>query len=96
MVDGDYIRRLKREFFGEDKTADVLTFVFDNVKEVVVCPEHLGYDEVEVARRIIHGILHALGYDHKVETKRANMERLENKVMAKFLKHFLPPYNSHL
>jgi ssRNA-specific RNase YbeY (16S rRNA maturation enzyme) len=84
FVDLEYIKRVKREIFGVEEGADVLTFVYDKVREVLVCPEFLKFDEVEVARRIIHGVLHALGYDHKVESKAGKMEEMENFVMEIF------------
>lgn len=87
LVDGEYMRRLKKRFFGKGELSDVLTFIYD-VKEVIVCPEYLGFEEVEVARRIIHGILHALGYDHKVKTKAKEMEDLEKRILEKFINLF--------
>ncbi|MEO0138455.1 MAG: rRNA maturation RNAse YbeY [candidate division WOR-3 bacterium] len=88
LVDGEYMKGLKKTFFGKEELSDVLTFVYDGVKEVVVCPEYLNFDEVEVAKRIIHGILHALGYDHKVKTKVKEMEGLEELILEDFLSLF--------
>ena len=88
FVDGDYMAELKERFFGERATTDVLTFAYDDVREVVVCPSHLLYDPHEIARRIFHGILHALGYDHKVKSKAPKMERMERALMEAFKRHF--------
>ncbi len=88
LVDGEYMKGLKKRFFGKEELSDVLTFVYDGVKEVIVCPEYLDFNEVEVARRIIHGILHALGYDHKVKTKVKEMEDLEKRILENFLSIF--------
>jgi len=88
LVDGEYMASLKERFFGERTTTDVLTFVYDDVREVVVCPSHLRYDPYEVARRIFHGVLHALGYDHKVRSKAPKMERMERALMEAFRRRF--------
>ncbi len=90
LVDGEYMASLKERFFGERATTDVLTFVYDDVREVVVCPSHLRYDPHEVARRIFHGVLHALGYDHKVKSKAPKMERVERALMEAFRRRFAP------
>ncbi len=88
LVGGDYMADLKERFFGERATTDVLTFAYDDVREVVVCPSHLNYDPYEIARRIFHGILHALGYDHKVKSKAPKMERIEATLMEAFGRRF--------
>jgi len=88
LVDGNYMASLKERFFGVRETTDVLTFTYDDVKEVVVCPSFLKNDPYEIARRIFHGILHALGYDHKVKTKAPKMKKLEKILMETFRKYF--------
>ena len=88
FVTGDYMAELKERFFGERRTTDVLTFVYDDVKEVVICPSHLNYDPHEIVRRVFHGILHAIGYDHKVKSKAPKMERLESELMKAFRERY--------
>jgi len=84
FVDLGYIKDIKGKILGIEEGADVLTFVYDGFKEVLVCPEFLDFNEVEVARRIIHGVLHALGYDHKIESKVGKMEEMETKALEAF------------
>ncbi len=84
FVDEDYMASLKGRYFGERKPSDVLTFRYNGVREVVICPSFLKHDEYEIARRIFHGVLHALGYDHKVRTREREMERLETALMEGF------------
>jgi probable rRNA maturation factor len=82
------MRRVNRQFRGQDKTTDVLSFPGEE--------PHLGdiLVSVPMARRqaaaaahgvggelktlLLHGILHCLGYDH--ETDRGEMERLERRL----------------
>lgn len=43
-----------------------------------------------LAHLIIHGVLHAQGYDHETETDAAEMETLETRILARF--HIANPY----
>jgi probable rRNA maturation factor len=72
FVEPEEGRRLKREHLGIDETPEVLAFPIDERDEVpegvprqlgdvVLAPEVAG-DEWE--HRLIHGVLHLLGYDH--------------------------------
>jgi probable rRNA maturation factor len=78
FVDGDEMRRLKREHLGIDEATDVLSFPIDGrealpagvprqLGDVVLCPEVVG----EAWRApLVHGLLHLLGYDHGTEMTR--------------------------
>ena len=76
---------LNRKFRGKNKTTDVLTFPGDApfLGDIVISIEQArrqAADEkhslaTEVRYLILHGILHALGYDH--ETDRGEMNALE-------------------
>lgn len=76
FVDSDYIRSLNSQYREMNSVTDVLSFNIDAEEllgEVYICPEyikttHPEYDQKEeTLRLIIHGILHLIGYDHKVE-----------------------------
>jgi len=71
------MRRLNKQFLGEDRTTDVLAFTFSGQDEPSVGDVYLGYDQAvrqaaevgvplreELARLAIHGTLHVLGHDH--------------------------------
>jgi len=88
FVDDDAMRELNRRFRRKNKTTDVLTFPGDGpfLGDIVISLDQArrqAADEkhslaTEVRYLILHGILHALGYDH--ETDDGEMTALEVKV----------------
>jgi rRNA maturation RNase YbeY len=84
------MRRLNREFLHHRGTTDVISFPLTegNVVEAEV------YVNVEQARRqarefrvrvgnelrrlVVHGVLHAVGYDDRTDVQRSNMRSLED------------------
>lgn len=69
------IRDLNKRFRGKDRPTDVLSFNMDSGKllgDVVISPEVAASNarkyhvtlEAEIARLMVHGILHLLGMDH--------------------------------
>jgi probable rRNA maturation factor len=91
FVDDKAMRWLNRRFRHKNKTTDVLTFRGDGplLGEIVISIDQArrqAADEkhslaTEVRYLILHGILHALGYDH--ETDHGEMNALELKLRAK-------------
>ena len=85
------IKRLNKVYRGKDSSTDVLTFKYDTSyceADIIISVEDVQHQapkwnndfETELKRVIIHGILHALGYDHegvpKLEAER--MYQLED------------------
>ena len=75
FVGSDEARELKHEHLGVDETPDVLAFPIDardhlpegmprQLGDVVICPEVTGEDW---RGRLVHGVLHVLGYEHGAE-----------------------------
>jgi probable rRNA maturation factor len=85
FVDDATMRALNRKFRHKNKTTDVLTFP----EEIVVSLDQArrqARDErhslaTEVRYLILHGVLHALGYDH--ERDEGEMNALELRVRDK-------------
>ncbi len=88
------LRSLNVEFLGHDYNTDVLSFLLDSSEkgiegEVYVdmetarerCQEFNVTAEEEVARYVVHGLLHLAGYDDDTAEKRAVMRRLEDRYL---------------
>jgi len=67
--------------------------------DVVVCPvvaarnavEHGVAYEDELALLVVHGLLHLLGMDHKVDAEAERMEALERRLLSRFHQPATPP-----
>ena len=80
------LRRLNREYAGEDSVTDVLSFAGSGVHvgdlaiswpTAVRQSKAFGHDaETEVALLSVHGLLHLLGWDHAAAPERREMNRL--------------------
>ena len=92
FVNDDAMRTLNRQFRRKNKTTDVLTFPGDeptHLGDIVISVDQArrqALDErhslaTEVRYLVVHGILHALGYDH--EKDNGEMNALELEVRAK-------------
>jgi probable rRNA maturation factor len=89
FVDDAAMTTLNRRFRRKNKTTDVLTFPGDDpshLGDIVISVDQArrqaaaeGHSlATEVRYLIVHGLLHALGYDH--ETDHGEMDALELKV----------------
>jgi probable rRNA maturation factor len=75
LVNAGILRKLKAEYFGEDKTTDVLSFPLEavpgdpnpNLGSIVISPlTTLGWGET-VLEVLHHGLLHIRGFDHDAD-----------------------------
>ncbi|HEY8977564.1 MAG TPA: rRNA maturation RNase YbeY, partial [Burkholderiaceae bacterium] len=94
VVDADEGRRLNREFRGKDYATNVLTFDYVQEPEIeadlVLCApvveEEARKQKIDLvahyAHLLVHGTLHAQGYDHEVDDEAACMEARETEVLA--------------
>ena len=103
LVDADEGRTLNRTFRDRDYATNVLTFQYDAadrdvVADLVICiplvvaEARAQKKEVSAhcAHLVVHGTLHACGYDHETPTQADAMEALERAVLARF--HIADPY----
>ena len=105
IVDADEGLALNRDYRHKDYATNVLTF--DYAQEPVVCAdlvlcapvvareaqENGKTLEAHYAHMLVHGILHAQGWDHETSAEDADeMEALETDIMRKL--GFADPYGS--
>lgn len=85
LVGEGRIKELNKKYRGKNRATDVLSFCYDDSGEIVICfavvkrnarKYNLTFKE-ELARVLIHGILHLLGYGHEKSKKGA--EKMEKK-----------------
>jgi probable rRNA maturation factor len=87
-------RRLNRDYRGRDYATDVLTFDYADAPaihaDIVLCvpvirrearEQHKRYRD-HLAHLVVHGVLHAHGYDHDRAARARRMESLEVEILA--------------
>lgn len=103
IVDAEEARTLNREYRGKDYATNVLTFDYARepmvVADLVLCAPVLEAEAADAgkllpahyAHLLVHGALHAQGYDHEDDAAQAErMEAREREVLAAL--GFADPY----
>ncbi len=94
LVDDPYITRLNQEFLGHPGPTNVLAFDLGDEAEVYVSVETTAREfgphrlVIGLLYYAVHGLLHLSGYDHKVKSRAAEMERLQQEVLADLERRF--------
>ncbi len=95
LTDNAFIRGLNSRFLGKDRPTDVIAFPLGEEGgvwgEVYVSVDRTGEQAVEygvspeqeLARCVIHGVLHLLGYDDGMKRDRDKMRRKEEEYLKK-------------
>lgn len=97
FVDAEEGRTLNRDYRGKDYATNVLTFAYTEdtdaevtQADIIFCTEVLEKEAaaqnktvIEHAQHlVVHGVLHAQGYDHEDEEEAEEMEALEIEILA--------------
>ena len=102
IVEADEGRQLNHQFRAKDYATNVLTFDYSDepvvVADLVICAEVVereaaaaGIDiAAHYAHLLVHGALHAQGYDHEVDDEAACMEARETELLLAL--GFADPY----
>ena len=107
LVGQSRIRELNKRYRGKNRVTDVLAFPNNEfgLGEIVICLREVKKNakrfsstfEKELARVLIHGILHLLGYDHEKSNAQAKkMEGKQNYYLKLFFKSMNPKIHLHL
>lgn len=96
FVDAEEGRTLNREYRGKDYATNVLTFAYTEDEDsevtqadIILCTDVLQREaaeqrktvEAHTAHLVIHGALHAQGYDHETDEEAAEMEQIEIEIL---------------
>jgi probable rRNA maturation factor len=94
IVDADEGRTLNRDYRGKDYATNVLTFDYAHEPvvgaDLVICAEVVEKEAAEMgiplldhyAHLLVHGTLHAQGYDHEQDDEAEAMEAREREILA--------------
>ena len=96
-------QRLNRDFRGKDYATNVLTFAYGTSPveaDIVLCAQVIAREAREqdktlaahYAHLTVHGILHALGFDHEKPRDAKRMEAREVAILSKL--GFANPYET--
>lgn len=97
VVDDATIAKLHEQFLSDPEPTDVLSFLLDDSDgrlegEIIVsadtarsaAPRYKATADEELARYVIHGTLHLVGYDDTTASKRAIMRKQERKYLTQY------------
>ncbi|MCP4283326.1 MAG: rRNA maturation RNase YbeY [Gammaproteobacteria bacterium] len=106
LVDEADSQRLNREFRGQDRPTNVLSFPFEApaiassnlLGDLVICAPLVRHEAeaqgkqitAHWAHMVVHGTLHLLGLDHQTDQEASVMEQIEVTVLSKL--GFSDPY----
>ena len=94
IVDAEEGQALNRDFRGKDYATNVLTFDYAHEPvvqaDLVICAEVVEREAREAgiaiaahyAHMLVHGTLHAQGYDHEADDEAACMEARESEILT--------------
>ena len=97
FVDAEEGRALNRDYRGKDYPTNVLTFAYTEEEDaevtqadIILCTDVLEKEAAEqrvsiadhAAHLVVHGVLHAQGYDHEDDAEATEMEALEIEILA--------------
>ncbi|PUA20410.1 rRNA maturation RNase YbeY [Glaciimonas sp. PCH181] len=97
FVDAEEGQTLNRDYRGKDYATNVLTFAYTEDEDaetteadIILCTDVLQREAAEqnksveehTAHLVVHGVLHAQGYDHEDDDEATEMESLEIEILT--------------
>ena len=97
FVNSDKIREINRQYLSHDYSTDILTFNYSDKVSAIDGEVIISLDDArnnskrfkvqfkqEIARLVIHGILHLRGFNDNNRSNKIKMKRMENKLLNRF------------
>ena len=97
FISSENIHQLNKTHLNHDYTTDIITFdysddfvqldgeIFISVDDAETNSKKFKVNlKEELARLVIHGILHLLGFDDQSINDKKNMKRMENKLLSSY------------
>lgn len=94
FISGSKIEEINSQYLKHYNTTDIITFNYSDSAANLDGELFISVDDArinankfkvtfleEIARLVIHGILHLLGYDDKQRNDKIKMKRIENKLL---------------
>lgn len=98
IVNSEYLLELNKKFLNHNYPTDIITFNYSKKKLLFDAELYISLQdaennaklykaslEQELMRLVIHGILHLLGYDDKIPSKKIVMKTMEDKLVNKYI-----------
>lgn len=89
LIGSRKMRLLNKKFMKKDKDTNVLSFVSPkdfpdkSLGEIYLNPVYIQQNNQNLALMLVHGVLHILGYNHKIKNDRIKMEKKEAELLLK-------------
>jgi len=97
FINSDKIREINRRYLSHDYSTDILTFNYSDKVSAIDGEVIISLDDArnnskrfnvlfkqEIARLVIHGILHLNGFKDNNRSNKIKMKRMENKLLNRF------------
>jgi rRNA maturation RNase YbeY len=97
FISNEEIKRINKIYLNHDFITDIITFGYSSDLKNIDGEIIISIDDAkinsqkfkvsffeEIARLVVHGILHLLGYDDQITSDKKVMKRMENKLLSNF------------
>ncbi len=97
FISNEEIKAINKIYLDHDFTTDIITFCYSSeIKnidgEIIISVDDAQINSrkfkvsfyEEIARLVIHGVLHLLGFDDQLINDKKIMKRMENKLLSNF------------
>ena len=97
FTNSEKIREINRQYLGHDYSTDILSFNYSEDISILDGEIIISLDDArnnskkfkvpfnqEIARLVLHGVLHLIGFDDNNRLNKIKMKRMENKLLNRF------------